>query len=55
MHNAQNEKQAQLRLRMALHAGETAKGPTGWTSPALNKTQRLIEADFGARLDLAAG
>ncbi|MGW5741163.1 hypothetical protein [Amycolatopsis sp. NPDC003861] len=43
VHNAQNEKQAQMRLRMALHAGEIAGEPTRRTSPAINKTQRLVD------------
>ncbi|MGW3994920.1 hypothetical protein ACWEF6_15665 [Amycolatopsis sp. NPDC004772] len=43
VHNAQNEKQAQMRLRMALNAGEIAGGPGKWTSPAISRTARLID------------
>jgi hypothetical protein len=43
-HNETHRAEEQIRLRMALHAGEVAYDDHGATGPALNQTFRLIEA-----------
>jgi len=43
-HNNNHSVEEHLRLRMALHAGEVAFDDRGVTSPAINRTFRLLEA-----------
>jgi hypothetical protein len=43
-HNKTHPAEEGMRLRMALHAGEIAFDDRGVTSPAINRTFRLIEA-----------
>ncbi|WP_033263256.1 ATP-binding protein [Amycolatopsis vancoresmycina] len=43
-HNETHRAEEQIRLRMALHAGEVAYDDQGATGPAINQTFRLIEA-----------
>ncbi len=43
-HNEARQPEEQIRLRMALHAGEVAYDDQGATGPAINRTFRLLEA-----------
>ncbi|MEU4522333.1 tetratricopeptide repeat protein [Amycolatopsis sp. NPDC024027] len=43
-HNETHQPEEQIRLRMALHAGEVAYDDQGATGPAINRTFRLLEA-----------